>query len=279
MDEKRIGEIVRKVHQIANENCVSDAPSALAIHVEDEIFKLHKKKISSKTIERAFKRHILKDKTVSERNPESISLLCMYLGFDDYKDYIKKSPPTIGGDTDIGTEVIREPPKRPNWKLIITISVAFGAILTTIWIIKNQSITDVENESSTNKEETSNPSNPNVNMLLVDSNECMTWADSLYVVVSCDKAPLSKFGTQVKPLDLMELKNMKKVEVNAGYPFFTKDDKPLIWYCRNKDDEFEYFTAPGLHPVTGKTLRKITPYIIQTYVPMHQDKQESFLQH
>jgi len=74
MDEKRIGEIVRKVHQIANENCVSDAPNALAIHVEDEIFELYKKKISYRTIERAFKRHISNDKTVSERNPEVLIL-------------------------------------------------------------------------------------------------------------------------------------------------------------------------------------------------------------
>ena len=108
-------------------------------------------------------------------------------------------------------------------------------------------------------------------------NVCMTWADSLYVTVSCDTGPFSTFGTEVKPLDQMKLKNMRKVEVNAAYPFFSEDGKPLVWYFKNTDDEIEYFTAPGLHPTTGETLRKITPYIIQTYVAKHSFKEESFL--
>jgi hypothetical protein len=34
MNEKRIGEIVKKVYQRANANCVSSAKNALAIHVD-----------------------------------------------------------------------------------------------------------------------------------------------------------------------------------------------------------------------------------------------------
>jgi len=73
------------------------------------------------------------------------------------------------------------------------------------------------------------------------------------------------------------LKNFKRVEVTAAYDFFTEDHKPLVWYYKNKDDEIEYFTSPGLHPITGETLRKITTYIIQTYVPIHSIKEDSFL--
>ncbi len=107
---------------------------------------------------------------------------------------------------------------------------------------------------------------------------CMTWADSLYVPVSCDEGPLSKYGTQVKPLDKKELKNMRRVEVTAAYDFFTATGKPLIWYYKNEKDECEFFTAPGLHPVNGATLKKITPYIIQKYVPVHTNKKNSFVQ-
>jgi len=106
----------------------------------------------------------------------------------------------------------------------------------------------------------------------------MTWADSLYVAVSCDESPLSEYGTEVKPLDPMELKNMRKVDVRAGYPFFTEEGKPRIWYYRNKNNEFEYFTAPGFHPVNEETLRKITEGIIDKYVPTHLDNKDSFLE-
>lgn len=109
-----------------------------------------------------------------------------------------------------------------------------------------------------------------------ESTICMTWADSLFIKVSCDEGPLSKFGTKVEPMIVAEFKNMRKVKVDAAYQFFTDTGKPLIWYHKNGNNEHEYFTAPGLHPVDEETLRKITPYIIQTYVPMHLNKKESF---
>lgn len=265
MEEKRIGEIVRKVYDEAKKSCVSDAKSALAIHVEGEIFKNRKKNISYRTVERAFERHIFNDKTVSERNSESINLLCEYLGFDNYQDYVKKNSHKTGGGR-----------KKPGkWKLIISISVVFGAILTTAFIFKNQLFLG-DNDLPTNNETIDNTINPNIDTHLIE-NKCMTWADSLYIPISCNTAPLSKYGTKVEPLIKIKLKNMKKVDVNAAYTFFSEDGKPLIWYYKNKEGEIEYFTAPGLHPVTGETLKKITPYIIETYVPIHQNKSSSFL--
>ena len=105
----------------------------------------------------------------------------------------------------------------------------------------------------------------------------MTWADSLYIRVSCTTGPLSKYGTRIEPLDEKRIKNFKKVEVTAAYQFFTKEGKPRIWYLKNKKGEIEYFTAPGLHPVNEETLRKITEGIIQKYVPIHTTKEDSFL--
>ena len=54
-------------------------------------------------------------------------------------------------------------------------------------------------------------------------------------------------------------------------------NKPLIWYAKNKEGEIECFTNPGLHPITGKTLDEITPYIIQKYVPIHSNNNDSFV--
>lgn len=107
---------------------------------------------------------------------------------------------------------------------------------------------------------------------------CMTWADSLYVSAPCDKGPFSQYGTKVEPLIETKLKNLRKVKVDAAYEFFSKEGMPLIWYYKKNNNEIEYFTAPGLHPTNGETLRKITPYIIQTYVPFHANKRSSFIQ-
>jgi len=101
-------------------------------------------------------------------------------------------------------------------------------------------------------------------------NQCMTWADSLYVKVSCDTSPYSEYGTKVEPLDPIRFKNMRRLNhVFVGLDFFAPDGSPLVWYHKNKAGDMEYFTAPGLHPVNGETLKKITPYIIQKYVPLY----------
>lgn len=141
--------------------------------------------------------------------------------------------------------------KKKKRKLIITISIVFGMVLM-IFGIQKWSIN-------------------------LEKDKCMTWSHSLYVAVSCDEGPVSKYGTQVKPLDQTELKSMKKVKVDAAYQFFSDTGKPLIWYYKNKDGEYEYFTTPGLHPTTGETLKKITEGIIKKYVPIHVNNKASFI--
>lgn len=265
MNERRIGEIVRKVYQEANESCVSDAKSALATYVEEDIFKNHKKSISSRTIERTFDKYI-DGKKIGSPIAENVDLLCKFLGYKSYSDYVRS---------------------RRKWKLIITISIAFGAVLMTTLIFKNQPFK--ENSSSANDEPIDNiddvNNTPSLTNTTIDKpiypnygeNTCMTWADSLYITVSCDTGPYSKFGTKIKPLRPMMLQNMRKVKVHAAYKFFSEDGKPLIWYYKNKNGEHEYFTTLGFHPTTDETLKKITPYIIQTYVPKHLDNKESFV--
>lgn len=155
-------------------------------------------------------------------------------------------------------EAKRKKEKKKHRRIItISISVAFGMTMLILGI-----------------------QNWSTNILKSNSNKlgCMTWADSLYVRVSCDKGPFSQFGTTVDSLDQMKLNKMKKVKVDAAYKFFSNTDEPLIWYYKKSNGEIEYFTAPGLHPTNGETLRKITPYIIQTYVPKHMNKKSSFVQ-
>lgn len=255
MDEKRIEEIINEVFEKAKKEHASHSRFALSNYIADVITEKHRY-IHPKTLERAYDRYIDKKKKHGPPSAESIDLFCKYLKKTGYKDYLESNP-------------IEEPsePKEVKWKWLIATSVAFSVILIATWILWD-SVFVGDSDATPRKENLNNSKNEKVDGQFSDK-QCMTWADSLYVTVSCDTGPFSEYGTDVKPFDSNELQNMKKVEVYAGYPFFADDGSPLIWYYKNKEGEHEYYKAPGLHPVTGETLKKITPYIIQTYVPIH----------
>lgn len=177
-------------------------------------------------------------KNVGSPIAESVDLFCKFLGYENYSEYINK-----------------------NRERTLILTVAMAIILGTLLLIIYASPIGNDN----------NHTSP--------FNQCMTWADSIYIKVSCTTKPYSQYGTQIEPLDQMKLENFKKVKVNMATQFFTEEtDKPLIWYYKNKDDKIEYYTAPGLHPINGETLRKITPYIIQAYVRQHIDREDSFIE-
>ncbi len=60
--------------------------------------------------------------------------------------------------------------------------------------------------------------------------------------------------------------NFKQIIPNCKTKFFNEDGRENLWYGKNIKGELEYFTALGLHPETGKTLKKITPYMINKYI-------------
>ena len=103
---------------------------------------------------------------------------------------------------------------------------------------------------------------------------CMTWTGNEYVKVACSSS--QKYS--VVPLDRFKLKRMKKVDVDAATNFFNEETKdPLIWYYKVDEKTLEYFTDAGKHPVNRETLKAITPYIIEKYVPKHIYKSGSFI--
>ncbi|WP_203256343.1 hypothetical protein [Hyunsoonleella ulvae] len=149
--------------------------------------------------------------------------------------------------------------KKRRWVITFSISIAFAATL----IVAKSRMFDKPIELDKPIEQS--------------ENKCMAWAKNKYEEVPCNLTLHEKYGTKIERYDAKLVANFKKIEVTMKTDFFAEEtNQPLIWYTKNKDGKIEYFTSPGLHPITGKTLDEITPYIIQKYVPMHSGNTNSF---
>lgn len=239
MERCYLREIVCESFKKAENEIPSHSRYALAVHIAD------KTTLSSKTLERAYDKYVSnKQSNYKKIGDASISLLCQYLGYENYEEYIKdntvnkkakKSP------TDASGLIRNEKVNKRNVLLIIVLLIF--ALGLAVYFFKNVS------SSPTKK--------------------CMIWVKTEYQQVDCNTSLQPEYEARIMPFDANKLKNFKKLSVTITTNFFDETtDKPLVWYVKN-NGEIEYFSSPGLHPVTGKTLKAITPYIINKYVPVY----------
>ncbi|SDH29637.1 hypothetical protein [Winogradskyella thalassocola] len=92
----------------------------------------------------------------------------------------------------------------------------------------------------------------------------MVWNENTYVEVNFD---VNKYDVnQLKIFKEERIELFKKVTPHCEDQFFNANGSVKIWYGKNKEKELEYFTALGLHPETGKTLKPITQYMINKHI-------------
>lgn len=255
MSERIVKGIVKEIFEKAKTESTSNSRYGLSRHISD------KANLSSRTLERAYSRYIKGDEKVGKPIEDSINFFCKYLGYDNYEDYLNKNSipdllePVLEGEKVIPEDGVKGVKK--HRKLIITISIAFGMV-AIFGVNKNWSTV--------------------TGMISLDQ-KCMVWNKTKYEIISCDSGSYSKYASKVEPLDAVKLSNFKKVKVTMATLFFSEvTDQPLIWYYKNKRGKIEYYTAPGLHPINGTTLKKITEGIIEKYVPLHSNNHSSFVE-
>jgi len=95
---------------------------------------------------------------------------------------------------------------------------------------------------------------------------CMEWKKDHYELVDCENQGQNFMQTRyIIPRNDERLNQMKKIIPTKMTPYFSENGDPLIWYSR-RDNEYEFFTYPGLHPLNSNiTLKKITETIINNY--------------
>ncbi|MEP0213037.1 MAG: hypothetical protein ABJD66_07475 [Cellulophaga sp.] len=247
MERCYLREIVCESFKKAESEIPSHSRYALAMHIAD------KTTLSSKTLERAYDKYVSnKESKYKKIGDASVNLLCEYLGFNNYQEYVKSKNRNIQKKEDVinGSKPINVTKNNKKNLLIKIASIIF--IVVAIGYFFSQ-ITGAKIA------------------------KCMVWVKMEYQQVDCNTSLQPEYEADIMPFDANKLKNFKKLNVTITTDFFDKvTNKPLVWYIKN-NDEIEYFSSPGLHPVTGKTLRAITPYIINKYVPVHTNNKNSFI--
>jgi hypothetical protein len=93
----------------------------------------------------------------------------------------------------------------------------------------------------------------------------MVWKHDHFIEVQLD---LKKYNSnQLKEYNLKLMKSFKKINApDCDTEFYTKNGKIKVWYWKKNNEEIELFTASGLHPTNGKTLKPITRHMIRSYI-------------
>lgn len=92
----------------------------------------------------------------------------------------------------------------------------------------------------------------------------MVWQEDHYIEVSFDSETYNM--NQLKFYKEDRVLHFREVNVSCDTIFFNDDGSVKFWYGKNTNKKLEYFTALGLHPETGKTLKPITQYMINTHI-------------
>jgi hypothetical protein len=95
--------------------------------------------------------------------------------------------------------------------------------------------------------------------------DCLEWKNDRYMEVSCNTETSGFANLDTKIPYNENLLLLKKIIPTDTTTYF-KNEKAIIWYCKNGKDSLELFNAPGHHPVTGKPLHAITYYMINKYL-------------
>ncbi len=197
-------------------------------HISNMLLENFKFSLSSRTLRNLYddsvKKNSEEDITI---NSNYVNYLCLYLGFENYQDFLKEYP---DNSAEPNNNSLIKNIKKNKLALIVSVMAIFIVFFVTTF----------------NKQ------------------RWMIWEKDHYIEVSfsTDKYNLG----QLKLFNEERLTNFKKIQVDCSTIFFTENGIAKVWYGKNIKKELEYFTTNGLHPETGKTLHPITEYMIKKYI-------------
>jgi hypothetical protein len=179
-----------------------------------------------------------KEKKVVIKQQIVINSLCKYLGYEDYIDFVENNL-----DFKKSNDLPHKKQKKiklestkgflkgiKNNKIVVTLIIILLALLVVFSINKQR---------------------------------WMVWDTNKYVEVKFDT---EKYNVgQLKIYKEERIKFFKKIEHNCEVNYFDEGGGVRVWYGKNLNGKLEIFTSFGLHPITGKTLKPVTKYMVNKY--------------
>ena len=92
----------------------------------------------------------------------------------------------------------------------------------------------------------------------------MNWNGHNYVETSFDPEKLKTGTLKIYMED--RVASFTLLEPKCDTKFFNADGSVRVWYSKNQNGNLDFFSDFGLHPITRKTLKPITKYIIDKYI-------------
>lgn len=179
----------------------------------------------------------LEGNPIEIKQPKVLDGLSHYLGYKDYSDYLLEN--SREGKVSTASEKEMDTGKRASVKPFLKRNkITFVIVVTAVLIVSGISIF----------------SHP----------KWMEWDGTHYIETPFDAEKL-KAGI-LKPFKQDRIDDFKRLEPNCHSQFFNEDKSVRVWYGKNSNGTWEYFSSYGLHPQTGKTLKPITQYIIDKYI-------------
>jgi hypothetical protein len=193
---------------------------------------------------------------VEIKQPQVVHALCKYLGFENYEDYITKyHSKEDRRKTDDGGVIIISPENSNAQTLSITETTS-GRFSKSLIIKISIVITIITSIV--------------VGVVIFNEQKWMEWKEDHYEKVSFDQNGVQEGRLKLYKED--RINNFKRIDADCNTAFFTLEGTVKVWYGKNKKGELEYFTDLGLHPITGKTLKPITEYMIKKHIcPTYND--------
>lgn len=89
--------------------------------------------------------------------------------------------------------------------------------------------------------------------------DCIVWKVDHYEKIDCTNR------AENISINTIDIERFKKIKIDSTTLFF-KNNKAIVWYGKLSNGNVDFFTSRGTHPVTGKELKPVTPYIIDKYI-------------
>ncbi|MCH4552214.1 hypothetical protein [Aestuariibaculum lutulentum] len=222
--------LFQEVFDRAAKQSGKDSKHGLAAHLEKVFMDEFKFSVNKVTFVRYYEKYIQGNGDIGNNpNTELLDKLSQYLGFSGYEDFV------AGNEADARKNGKGSLRKESFFKRhLITL------IVSTLLLIGFGVYTSINTQ------------------------RWMVWKEDRYVEVDFDT---EKYNLgQLKIYKEERIENFRQIQPDCSTQFFDRSGEVQLWYSKNENGDVDFFTSIGKHPITGKTLKGVTEYMIKKYV-------------